>query len=122
MTKLTKKEMERNESLANDLKDFIMKNSLACDIRIYFNNKCYDWCDGKVYFKEPNLLEDVTGSNFFEYANDNTVSMTFEGDLYDIVNYGEAPKLYDKFYDVFKKHNCYYELGNAWNLAVEYLD
>jgi hypothetical protein len=120
MTNLT----ELNEALANDLKDFIMNNNLACDVRIYFNNKCYDWCDGKVYFKEPNILEDIVASNYFEYADDETVSMSFEGTLYEILNYAETKRdreLASEFYNVFTKHGCYYELGHSWNLAVCYL-
>lgn len=106
---------ERNEKLANDLKEFIMKNRLNIDVRIYFNNKCYDWI---VYLKEPNIIEDIKGSSFFEYANDETVSMSFEGDLYDIINYGELPSILEGFESVFEKHGFYYELGNAWNLSA----
>lgn len=112
----------RNEMLAEDIKAFIMANGLNIDVRIYFNNKCYDWIEGDVYLKEPNLLTDIKPSQYFEYANDDTVAMSFEGDLYDIINYHEMPKVLERFDEIFDRHNCYYELGHAWNLSVYYED
>lgn len=109
---------KQNEKLANDLKGFIMENGLACDVRIYFNGKCYDWCKGELYGKEPEVIEGIKGSQFFDYANDETVSMSFENEIYNMVNYGEYPKTMKAFEDVFNKHGVYYELGNAWNLSV----
>lgn len=108
----------RNAKLAEDIKEFILDNGLGIDVRIYFNNACYDWANGEVYNKEPYLLKNIKGSTFFEYANDETVSMSFEGKLYDIINYGANYSLLEKFDEIFKKHKCYYELGYAWSLSV----
>jgi hypothetical protein len=110
---MNKKEMERNEKLANELKDFMVKHKIG-DSRIYFNNMCYDFdYDGNV-----NILEDIKGSKFFEYANDKTVSMSFEGTLNHILNYGQNRKLENEFNKIFEKHKCYYEFGYAWSLSV----
>jgi hypothetical protein len=108
----------RNLLLANEIRDFVINNNLACDVRIYFNNTCYDWYDGKQYFDEPILINDIKASDYFEYANNDTVSMTFEGALYDILNNGASYRLQSEFEDIFERNNCYYELGNAWNLSV----
>lgn len=109
----------KNELLANDIKEFIMSNDLGMDVRIYFNNKCYDWY-GKNYLREPSLIDGIKPSDYFEYANDDTVSISFEGLLYDIINYSKNNKLLEKFNNIFEKHNCYYEFGNSWNLSVYY--
>jgi len=111
--KLTKKEMQRNESLANDLKAYIKKHELG-DTRIYFNGLCYDFNSNS----KMTTIGVIFGSTYFEYANDKTVSMSFEGTLYNILNYGEAPKMLEEFDKIFAKHKCYYELGYAWSLSV----
>lgn len=111
---------KRNEELANDIRDFLLKNSLSVDTRIYFNGKCYDWCDGDYYYKEPKIMENIKATDYFEYAKNKSVSMSFEGALYDIMNYGEYPDTREEFDAIFDKHNCYYELGHAWNLSVSF--
>lgn len=100
---------EKNKALANDIRDFLKKHNIIQDTRIYFNNICYDNGD--------NVIEDINPLDFFQYANPVTVSMSFEGGLYDVLNYG-SPKIEEAFLNVFKKHGMYYELGNAWNLAA----
>lgn len=105
---------KRNEKLANDIKKFIMSNKLNQDVRIYFNNKCYDFCDGG----EPKVIEDIKATSYFEYGNDETVSMSFEGRLNHILNYGESRSIESKFNKIFEKHKCYFEFGYAWSLSV----
>jgi hypothetical protein len=109
--------MKKNEKLANDIKKFIDKNKIV-DTRVYFNNKCYDWNSSS----EMTIVEDIKPSTYFEYANDSTVSMSFEGELNYIINYGTNNKKLEAFNKIFDKHNCYYELGYAWSLSVYYLE
>jgi hypothetical protein len=113
----------RNEKLAEDIKSFLIKYEME-DTRIYFNGKAYCFSSARKDKSQPyELIENIKGSKFFEYANDETVSMSFEGELYDLVNY-EAfnsswkRKLLDEFENIFKKHHCYYELGYSWSLSV----
>jgi hypothetical protein len=102
-----------NEKLANDLKKFIEKYEIG-DTRIYFNNICYHFnSDGSC-----KVIENIKASDYFEYANDETVSMSFEGYLNHVINYGENNKLLNYFDKIFEKHGCYYELGYAWSLSV----
>lgn len=108
---------EKNQALANEIADFISNNSLGADVRVYFNNKAYDWID-EVNYK---VIEDIKASEYFEYSNnDESVSMSFEGTMYHMMNYGDLPKLMEKFNKIFERHNCYYELGYAWSLTVYY--
>lgn len=109
---------ERNEKLAKDIAKFLIKNEIGQDTRIYFNDICFENFKNGSY----ETLENIKPSDYFEYANDNTVSMSFEGDLNYIINYGTNNKLLEKFNKIFDKYNCYYELGYAWSLSVYYID
>lgn len=110
---------ERNEKLAKDIIQFCKENECG-DTRVYYNGKAVD-IDYNGKTKEIN---DIDPTEYFEYANRETVSMTFEGLLYYILNgYTlNSFSLYDKFEKLFKKYGCYFELGNAWNLAAYDLD
>jgi hypothetical protein len=46
--------------------------------------------------------------------------MSFEGSLNHVLNAYVLGwvKLETEFIKVFDKHNCYYEMGDAWNLSV----
>ena len=108
---------KRNEKLAIDIRNFLEKHHIAEDTRIYFNNKAYDY-DFKIGgFK---VINDIDPTVYFEYANKDTVAVSFEGGLYEVLNYGVSPKIEQKFRDIFTKHNCYFEFGHAWNLSVYY--
>lgn len=111
---------ERNEKLANEIKDWLVQNGFVIDNRIYFNGKCFDSIGNGHNDDGYRIIEDIKPSDYFEYANDDTVSMSFEGELYDLINY-EGGKLLNEFNEVFSRNNCYFELGHAWNLSVEYL-
>lgn len=116
MTDVTASEIShKNEKLANDIKKFIDKYKLG-DISVYFNNQCYRWNSSG----EMSILHNIKGSTYFEYANDESVSMSFEGPLNHIINYHTRPSVLKAFNRIFEKHNCYYELGFAWSLSVYY--
>lgn len=70
--------------------------------------------DGKVEQKQE--LDSLKYS--FEYVNEDTISMSFENDLYDIFNYDMCESIRQDFEELFKKYGLYYELGNAWNLSL----
>lgn len=107
---------EKNEKLANDIRDFLLKNDLASDTRIYFNGMAYDSVESTNKYR---TIEDIKPSDYF-YANNETVSMSFEGALYRLVNHETSSALYRKFSKIFDKHNCYFEQGYAWSLSVNY--
>lgn len=108
---------KRNEKLAIDIRNFLEKHHIAEDTRIYFNNKAYDYDFKTGGFK---IINNIDPTDYFEYANKETVAMSFEGELYNVLNYNMSPKIEQEFHDIFTKHNCYFELGNAWNLSAIY--
>ena len=95
---------------------------------IYVNGKRYGTYDGEGHYNYGTnswdnvyVEDDKNPKDYFEYAG-KILSMSFEGPLYDILNYGFewGSKWEEEFLEIFKKHGYYYELGNAWNLtAVE---
>lgn len=109
------------EELAKDVLKFLIKNEIDEDVRIFFNNKRmynkrkYDggWnCIGNEIITEA----DVCPLDYFEYAADNHIlSMSFEGNFYDCINYSGL--FLDEFEALLEKYGLYYELGESWNLT-----
>lgn len=117
--KMTEKRIER---LAFDIRRFLLDHSLWVDVTIYFNGKALSTDDrkGTFAYNDPNkliLLENQDPKRFFEFAG-GVLSMSFEGDFYDVMNYGSWPEALDAFNKLLDKYGCCYELGNAWNLSV----
>ena len=119
----------KEEKLAKDIINFLLKHEIFDDTFVYVNGKRYGTYDGEHYHYGCNSWDDVyvednkDPKDYFEWAGKH-LSMSFEGPLYDIVNgYFDIPgtqKLEAEFSDIFHKHGFYYELGNAWNCtAVE---
>ena len=114
------------EALAKDIYDWCIKNDLWGDNCIYFNGKAWaswdNWhnengikINDRLYeFQNRNPVE------YFEYANPDTLSMSFEGPLYYVLNgYVKGwTKLENEFYDLFNKYGYYYEMCHAWNLSA----
>ena len=117
---ITKKNIEE---LAMEIKNFLEKNLLADDVYIYYNNKRissetkYDMKKDYPVYKWT-LEENIDPHDYFEYAAyDHILSMSFEGNFYDLLNYNGGNKL-EKFNKILNKYHTYYELGNAWNLTL----
>ena len=117
MKKLTKLLIEQ---MAKEIMDFLVANELSRDVAIYYNNKKmtndYQW-NGDKYIDNITIEDDYNPNHYFEYAAHNHIlSMSFEGALYNSINYsgykvGELEK-------IFESYGVYYELGNAWNLTT----
>ena len=111
--------MDKIEKLAYEIKGLLDKYSYSGDTAIYFNNKRLATFTDEDYGKWV-LQEGYKGSDYTEYANDNTITMTFEGmgSIHDVINYRENEKFLDKLNKLFENYGYYYELGNSWNLAL----
>ena len=110
MKRINKKQKEK---LAFEILELLKRYDLNGDVRIYFNNKCLT-CDGAV-------LENMKGSDYFKYATDKTISMSFEGDLCEVLNYyhGElSEKVTSALRTLLDTYGLHYELGEHWNLGT----
>lgn len=114
------------ELLAKDIYNWCKAKGVWSDNIIYFDGKAWSDSDewngvkGKEIEKELYEYYDKNPLDYFEYANPKTLSMSFEGYLYEILN-GYWPwsyKLEEEFMALFDKYGYYFELGNAWNLSV----
>ena len=118
MKKITKKDIE---NLAGEIVAFLKAYDIADGVSIYYNG---DVIRSKTEYKNNGeysyswvKTENVDPHKYFEYAAyDHILSMSFEGGLYDVLNYSGGSKL-DKFMKIFERYGLYYELGNAWNLT-----
>ena len=117
---------KRNERLAQDIYKWCIKRDLWGDTCIYFNGKAWaswsEWGDEKGNLIDDRLYEYENKDPLiqFTYANPKTVSMSFEGCLYHILNanINGWVKLEESFSKLFEKYHLYYEMGDAWNLAA----
>ena len=111
---LTKKDIE---SLAKEIRQFLIDNSIWIDATIYFNGQAFS-------SNHEGVLEDQDPADYFEYvASPHILSMSFEGPLYGCLNhYGEYGAEFDNlivegFSRLLSRYGLYYELGNHWNLS-----
>lgn len=118
--KYTKADIEK---MANEIYDKMVEKGDS-DFSIYFNGKrmkhLVEWDREKCEFidKGKMIENDIDPHEYFEYAAYNHIfSMSFEGNLYEFINYYdlEGPKWLQK---IFKKYGVYFELGEAWNFTV----
>ena len=115
-----------HEALANDIYNWCKKHDLWGDNCIYFNGKAWaSWAtwygdNGKEIADNLYEYENKNPKDYFEYANPDTVSMSFEGPLYRVLNgYVRGwVKLESEFLKLFEKYGYYYEMGHAWNLSA----
>ena len=114
------------ELLARDIYNWCVEHELWGDIIIYFDGKAWSsspiWCEekGKIIAEDLYEYENRNPLDYFEYANPNTLSMSFEGYLNHVLNgysYGWV-KLEAEFAKLFEKHGFYYEMGHSWNLSA----
>ncbi len=115
---------EKIEEFGNKVVDLCLEKGYG-DTCVYFNNKRVS-IDSKMVFDDSDrgfhyegsteIKENCHPKDYFDYYNTNHVlSMSFEGNLYDALNYGSgAPALYK----LFEEYGFYWELGNAWNLSA----
>lgn len=91
-------------------KDVEWEGDFSTDTLIYF--------EGKQYKATGEYIQDYKPSMVTQYSDDEGLTMTFEGPLYEVINGGEMRAILDQFNALFEKHGVYYELGNSWNLTV----
>lgn len=100
------------ETMAAEIRDCLIENDMWLDVRIYYNGKAMEG---------NRIIEDIDPRDYFSYVGD-ILSMSFEGDLYECLNYYKpmqiCNKIEDDLQEILSKCGVYYELGNAWNLSV----
>lgn len=116
----------RNEMLATDIYSWCKKNGLWGDNCIYYDGKAiaawpeWEGVSGQKINDDLYLYENKDPLRYFEYANPKTLSMSFEGPLYRVLNADVRgwTKLEAQFQKLFEKYGYYYELGYSWSLSA----
>ena len=80
--------------MLEEYKQFLKENELDVDVGFYTKE---EWC--------------ARGEPF---GNTAEISMTFEGALYEVLNY-DGGDLAEKFYAIAEKHGYMVEMGYAWS-------
>ena len=120
----------QKDKLALELIELLQKEGAFEECMIYTNNKAYspDSFDNLSETKAQTSL----GSYFVvpfsndkvklkdEYANTETLTMTFEGILYDMI-YNDMG-ICDKLNKLFKKYHMYYEQGYSWSFSCYFIN
>lgn len=118
---------ENMQKMAIKLIKLLDSLDLFHETTIYAGNKQYT--DTKI--KDPDMREIKTDGNTLyyvknfdmnqipvEYNNPKTLTMTFEGSLYDELNHNGSTRIYDKINKIFSEYGLYAEQGYAWSLAA----
>ena len=112
---------EKNEKMALEIKELLVKYDIFHLTRIYFNNKCFSSPP-----EEKEVIESIKVEDHLEWCNPEMVNMSFEGDasLYMIVNWyiegkeaeDKANRVINEFADICEKYNRHYNLGDDCTL------
>lgn len=122
--KLTEKQLE---NIALDLISFLQKHDLYYMVNIYVNNKVFtdNRMKGTETKKTPfgpyYIVHNVNPGDLLKYYNPETITVTFEGPLYHIINYSECHSLYKELCNFFEKYGLYFEQGYAWSFSLYYI-
>ena len=115
---------EQTEQLATEIFNWLVEHEMWIDIAIYFNGKCWSTSNQdhtEFCYNENKYFEyEAEPKDYFDYVREpNILSMSFEGNLYDVLNGCVSGwiKLESEFRKIFEKYGLYFELGNAWNLT-----
>lgn len=115
------------QRLAKEIYDWCKEKNLWGDNIIYFNGKAWSAYEtwhgekGKQIAEDLYEYENRNPLDYFEYANPETLSMSFEGVLYEALNAWDLPYfdgVEEELQGIFNKYGLYYELGHAWNLSA----
>lgn len=113
------------KQLIDDIISYLYKYDAVSDVVLYAGNRRYVFtentdCELYVHKAGPVYIssEKIDVTRYVKYSNPDTVTMTFEGELYRIINEYSNSHACREFRHIFKKYGCYYEQGYAWSLAV----
>ena len=111
---MEKLKVTKLEKLAYKISKLLSKNNCSNSVSIFWEGKRLS----TIKTSGTWVLDNAKGSDYTEYENDSTIIMTFEGDFYDIINYGSFTETHDKFNKLIEKYGYYFEQGNSWNLLL----
>lgn len=66
------------------------------------------------------FLTGSEGKQYSEYASDSAAYVSFEGAVYDLLNFPDSDNFsfMNKLHEFMDKNGVWYEQGNAWNFNI----
>ena len=124
---ITPRDTDAKERFAMKIIEWLTNLELWYDVAIYVNGKCYSADNFDITKNPVRLQTPKDGVTYYatdvpdptvivEYANPDLITMTFEGPLYQALNYDSDME--QAFMDLFEKHGLYFEYGYAWSLSA----
>lgn len=117
--------MEKDMSrVAKAIYDWCVERDLWEDVIMYFNGKAWaSWkawdTDHRKIGKDIYEYDNKDPHDYFEYVVPGTLSMSYEGDLYDLLYDGlDSWRTHDSFMKMLNGLGYYFEFGNSWNLSL----
>lgn len=117
-------DQKNKPALFEELVKLLDDNDCLVDVCIYVDDRRYlsknfPKKEGAVFDDDLNLWVQtgIDVLEYVEYANPDTLTLTFEGPLYHDINYGDAAML-DKIERLAKKYGLYPEMGYAWSMSL----
>ena len=120
---MTEKTKKRNWDLMIELIEYLQKNELYDMVYIYTN--------GRMYSSDPNKNAEQKTTRFgpfydcgeitpsTKYNNPETITVTFEGSLYDAYNgYIHESTVEEDIQKICDKYGLYPEQGYAWDFSL----
>ena len=118
--------------LAMELVRWCKKNKCWDGVVIYFNGKAWSSQSSWPSIYEPEVEGKKIGYDLYEYADrnpkdyfssakePNILSMSFEGELYRIINgyRSGSTALRRQLGEIFHDYGLYHHYGDAWNLTA----
>ena len=81
--------------------------------------KVQKWIESRISSEDISYRTGEDGLSYSQYASAKYPFISFEGELYSLLNYGEDGWKFKEEFDTFlSKLGFYYELGEAWNLTL----
>lgn len=115
----------RMEKLAMELIDLLIEHDMYIDVTIYVNNEMWSATRGRNDIERHTpkqntffVTDNVDVSKRIEYANPDTITLTFEGPLYTALNYYDQSHIRDRLDKLFLRYHLYAEQGHAWSMAL----
>lgn len=110
-------------ALGHELVDYLCQNHLEDDTYLYLCNQRWGFNDKGRQSQTPagtvyHITDDVDVTAQLEYANPDTVTMTFEGPLYMAINYSGSGRTQTALDKIAQKYGLYWEQGYAWSMAT----
>ena len=117
------KTQKRNINMMEDIIKYCCQHELFIDIVFYVNGHKYssekqpDAAAIKIGSDEYYDCGEADVTTIVQYNNPDTLTMTFEGPLYDDINYGDG-SAEEAIRKIADKYGLYPEQGYAWSLAM----